>query len=98
MNDENILKVTIMGREFSINCPEHERDELLLAADFLENKIQEIKLEGKIIDSDRIIIAAALGITHELLIFRQSNGFDIEEIRRRIADIRNKINNELTSS
>ena len=95
MNNEDILKVTIMGREFSINCPEYEREELLLAADFLESKIQEIKLEGKIIDSDRIIIAAALGIAHELLIYRQSSDFDIEEIKRRIAVIRNKINNEL---
>ncbi len=95
MSNEDILKIVVMGREFSINCPQQVREELLLAAEFLENKIQEIKLEGKVIDSDRVIIAAALGIAHELLIFRQSGGFDIEEIRRRITDIRSRVNNEL---
>ena len=84
-----------MGREFSISCSENEREEILSAAALLEKKIQEIKDEGKMIDSDRIIIAAALGISHELLVLRQSSGFDIEDIKRRIASIREKINNVL---
>jgi len=95
MNNEDLLKLTIMGREFSISCPTQEREEILLAAEFLEKKIQEIREEGKMVDSDRIIIAAALGITHELLILRQSGGFDIEDFKRRITVIRNKINSVL---
>lgn len=96
MNNEDILKITILGREFSISCPEPERKEILLAAELLENKIQEIRKEGKIIDSDRIVIAAALGIAHELLVLRQSGSFDIEDIKRRILSIRKKINEVLT--
>ncbi|MCB1948604.1 cell division protein ZapA [Nitrosomonas sp.] len=95
MNNEDILKVKIMGREFNISCSEQERTELLLAAELLEDKIQKIRKEGKIIDSDRIVIAAALNIAHELLILRQSSGFDIDEIKRRIAGIRKKINDVL---
>ena len=95
MNNEDILTITIMGREFSISCPESEREEIILAAELLENKIQEIRKEGKMIDSDRIVIAAALGIAHELLVLRQSGGFDIEDIKRRIVSIRKKINDVL---
>ena len=95
MKNEEILKITISGREFSISCPEPEREEIILAAELLENKIQEIRKEGKIIDSERIVIAAALGIAHELLVLRQSRSFDIEDIKRRIASIRKKINDVL---
>ncbi|SEN08334.1 cell division protein ZapA [Nitrosomonas marina] len=95
MNKEDILKVTIMGRDFNISCSEQERAELLLAAELLESKIQKIRQEGKMIDSDRIVIAAALSIAHELLVLRQSSGFDIDEIKRRIAHIRKRINDVL---
>ncbi|HQU61766.1 MAG TPA: cell division protein ZapA, partial [Nitrosomonas sp.] len=43
-----------MGREFSISCPDEEREEILKAAEFLNSKIQEIRNEGKIIDSERV--------------------------------------------
>lgn len=95
MNSEELLKITIMGRDFNISCPEQERAEILLAAEFLEKRIQEIREEGKIMDSDRIVIAAALGIAHELLVLRQSSGFDIEDFKRRIVLIREKLNNVL---
>lgn len=98
MKNENVLVIQIMGREFSINCPDEEREEFLKAVDFLNNKIHEIKAEGKIIDSERIIIAAALGITHELLAIQRSNGFDIEDIKRRITDIRKRVNAVLSKS
>ncbi len=98
MNNENVLIIDIMGREFSISCPDDEREEILKAAEFLNNKIREIKKEGKIVDSDRVIIAAALGITHELLDLRRSNGFDIDDIKRKITDIRRKINTALNKN
>lgn len=98
MKNENVLVIQIMGREFSINCPDEEREEFLKAVDFLNNKIHEIKAEGKIIDSERIIIAAALGITHELLAIQRSNGFDIEDIKRRITDIRKRVKTVLSKS
>ena len=98
MNNENVLIIDIMGREFSISCPDDEREEILQAAEFLNNKIREIKKEGRIVDSDRVIIAAALGITHELLDLRRSNGFDIDDIKRKITDIRRKINTALNKN
>lgn len=80
-----------MGREFCVNCPEEEQEEIQLAATYLDRKIQEIKAEGKIIDSDRIAIIAALSITHELLMLRNGTGFDMNEFRRRIVSLRQKV-------
>lgn len=84
-----------MGRDFCIACPEDEREEILLAATYLDKKIQEIRIEGKVVDSDRIALIAALRITHELLMLREGTGFDINEFRRRIISLRKKVDEAL---
>lgn len=84
-----------MGRDFCIACPEDEREEILLAAAYLDKKIQEIRIEGKVVDSDRIALIAALRITHELLMLREGTGFDINEFRRRIISLRKKVDEAL---
>lgn len=95
MNNEP-LNLNIMGRDFCIACPDEEREEILLAAAYLDKKIQEIKAEGKIVDSDRIALIAALQIAHELLTLRNGTGFDIDEFRRRIVSLRKKVDEVLT--
>ncbi|MDE2389483.1 MAG: cell division protein ZapA [Betaproteobacteria bacterium] len=94
MNNEP-LNINIMGRDFCIACPEDEREEILLAAVYLDKKIQEIRVEGKVVDSDRITLIAALRITHELLMLRDGTSFDINEFRRRIISLRKKIDEAL---
>ena len=90
MNSKN-LNITIMGRDFHITCPAEEQEEIELAATYLIDKIQEIRAEGKVIDSDRIAIIAALRIAHELLMLRNGTGFDIDEFKRRIVSIKKKV-------
>ncbi len=85
------LNINIMGREFCIASPDEEQEEIQLAAAYLDRKIQEIKAEGKIVDSDRIAIIAALSITHELLMLRNGTGFDMNEFKRRIVSLRKKV-------
>ena len=46
--------------------------------------MREIRDSGKVLGSERIAIMAALNITHELLIARSREGFDMEEFKRRI--------------
>lgn len=87
MNPHKSLNITLIGRDFCINCPEHEQKNLKLAAGHLEKKIQEVKAEGKVVDSDRIVLIAALGIAHELLMLRDETGFDIDEFKRTIKSL-----------
>jgi cell division protein ZapA len=84
MNTGKTMDVNIMGREFRVVCPDEEREELLEAVAYLNNKMREIRDGGKVVGSERIAIMAALNITHELLIARTREGFDTEEFRRRI--------------
>ncbi len=93
--DEEAMSITVMGREFNVNCPIDEREELLQAAAYLDKKIQEIKQEGKVVSSERILIIAALSLSHESQIMRKSNGFDINEFKRRIKRMRDKLDEVL---
>ena len=89
--NSKILNINIMGREFCVTCPDEEQEEIQLAAAYLDRKIQEIKAEGKVVDSDRIAIIAALSITHELLMLRRGTGFDMDEFKRRIVTLKKKV-------
>ncbi|MDV6343385.1 MULTISPECIES: cell division protein ZapA [unclassified Nitrosomonas] len=90
MDTETII-VTIMGREFRINCSEEEREGLLLAVSYLDKKMQQIKNERKIVGTEQIAIVAALHITHELLTMRPIKSFDTNEFKRRIKSIESKL-------
>ncbi len=83
--DPKGLQISIMGREFRVACPEEEQKGLLEAVDYLNQKMQEIKEHGKVIGLERIAIMAALNIAHEFLATKVGGGFDIAEIKRRMA-------------
>lgn len=85
------LEVMIMGRTYKVVCPEHERDELLRAVDYLDAKMNQIKSDGKVASAERIAVMAALNIANELLAARSAApgndsvpGFDLNDARRRM--------------
>jgi len=69
-NPSKTLALTIMDREYRVNCPEGAEEELRGAARFLDEKMQEIRVAsskaGKVLGADRIAVIAALNITHQL--------------------------------
>jgi cell division protein ZapA len=85
MSESKGLQINVMGRELRVACPEEEQKGLLEAVEYLNRKMQEIKSGGKVIGLERIAIMAALNIAHEFLTTKVGNGFDIAEIRRRMA-------------
>jgi cell division protein ZapA len=89
----NALDVTIMGRTYKVTCAEDERDALLEAVSYLDQKMNEIKSSGRVVNMERIAVMAALNIAHELLEARNGSppaapgtldGFDLNEVKRRI--------------
>lgn len=77
------LDVTIMGREFRVACPEHERASLIEAAAYLDRKMREIRETGKVIGVERIAIMAALNIAHDYLTARPAEP-DAAEVKARL--------------
>ena len=80
------VEVKILDKEFLIACPAEEKEGLMQAADYLSEKMQEIKSSGKVIGTDRIAIMAALNITHEMLqnrsIDNPNNSKTLERIQK----------------
>ena len=83
--DAKGLQINVMGREFRVACPDNEQKGLLEAVDYLNKKMNEIRDVGKIVGLERIAIMAALNIAHELLSTKVGGGFDIAEVKRRMA-------------
>lgn len=84
-SDSKGLEINIMGREFRVACAEEEQAGLLEAVDYLNKKMTEVRDRGKVIGLERIAIMAALNIAHEFLSTKVGGGFDIAEIKRRMA-------------
>ncbi|MCJ8168272.1 cell division protein ZapA [Atopomonas sediminilitoris] len=60
----------ILDKEYTVACPENERDNLQRAGQYLDARMRQIRGTGKVIGADRIAVMAALNISHELLLER----------------------------
>lgn len=61
------LTVRILGRDYSIACPEEEREALLASAEYLSKRMSAIQKKGKTMGMERIAVMAALNISRDLL-------------------------------
>jgi len=91
------VNVSIFGKEFRVACPDDERDDLMRAAKYLDEKMQHIHSSGKVLGAERCAIMAALNIAHELLRMQQSSGFS-PEFEQRIRALTAKIGTALEGS
>lgn len=70
-SDSRTLTLTILEREYRVNCPEGAEKKLKAAAAFLNAKMAEIQhasvSSGKLPGIDRVAVIAALNISHQLL-------------------------------
>ncbi len=88
------VKVAIMGREFSVACLPHEEQDLIDAARYLDEKMQDIQRSGKIIGTERCAIMAALNITNDLIKERKTT-HQSDEIATRLQSLQEKIDDAM---
>ena len=85
------IEISILGRSYKIACEDGEREALLEAVAYLDEKMGDIKKAGKVSGTDRIAVMAALNIAHEFLTMKLGSGFDIGQARRRLSVIEAKL-------
>ena len=66
MTQSQTVTVRILDKDYHIACPASQSTSLERAADYLDQKMREIRRSGKVIGAERIAVMAALNITHEL--------------------------------
>ena len=82
------LDITLRGKEYRVACTEEEREGLLAAVDYVNEKMGDIA--GKTRSAgERLAVMAALNIAHELLALRQGSelAVDADNLQRRIISI-----------
>ncbi len=61
------LKISILDKEYQVNCQADERDALVRSAKLLNDKMDEIRHGSHIIGLERVAVMAALNISHDLI-------------------------------
>lgn len=85
-------KVKILNKFYEIKCPEGEEMNLLLAADKLNNHIQQNKSKNKKYDDFHHLLLAALDIGRELIICKKEQEFHRQQVTQFITSMESKIN------
>ncbi len=85
------IDVELLGRTYRVACNDGEREALMQAVAYLDGKMNEIRVAGKVTGGERIAVMAALNIAHELLSTKLGGGYDIGQIKRRIATLDGKL-------
>ena len=72
--DSLSVTVRIMGKEYSVACPQEEHEALVKSADYLNERMTAIRKRGRALGAERIAVMAALNIARELLEMRRTEG------------------------
>ena len=86
------VAIKIMDKEYLIGCPEGSEAELFVSADYLDQKMREIRDTGKVLGLERVAVMTALNLSHELL---QNKAQQQEKIEERIQKLSQKIDSTL---
>ncbi len=84
------VKVQVMGKDFSVACAPDEKATLLAATRFLDEQIELIQSQGKIVGNERIAIMVAINLASELLEARKTQSSN-EQINDEIQLLSDKI-------
>ncbi|SFH59043.1 cell division protein ZapA [Modicisalibacter xianhensis] len=84
MSDDkrSTTEITLLGRNYVIACPPEERPQLERAARYLDRAMHGIHSRGKVLDSEKVAIMAALNIAHELIRSQDEHRADEENLAR----------------
>lgn len=61
------VTVRILEHEYSVACPDSEREKLLASAEYLNKRMGAIRKTGKALGMERIAVMTALNMARELL-------------------------------
>ena len=101
-NEANYLDISLLGKEYRVACPPEERQALLAAVAYVDEKMHDIAEKTKSNISERIAVMAALNIAHEHLTHMKQPGeiplgeptetvLDKALVKRRIADMETEL-------
>lgn len=67
MSDSKTVRVMILDKEYQVSCAANEVAALQESANYLDQKMREIKDNSNVFGLDRLAVMAALNLTNDLL-------------------------------
>ena len=99
MSNTNVpITIKVLDKEFRIACPESEQASLMESANYLSDKMREVRDTGKVIGMDRIAIMTALNLAHELLQSKSEQADFSHNFGHRLELLQDKIDTALNNS
>ena len=94
-SDSARVSVRILEKDYFIACPQEERSALLDAAEFLNERMREVRDSGKVVGLDRIAVMVALNLANDFL-KQKSREVKLEgEVGSRVKVLRERAENSL---
>lgn len=94
MNEPTLLDITLLGREYRVSCQADEREALLKAASYVDERMRDIKSKTHSA-GEKLAVMTSLNIAHELLQMRLPGGIDLQDFRRRIESMQSRLDQAL---
>ncbi|HKQ82644.1 MAG TPA: cell division protein ZapA [Steroidobacteraceae bacterium] len=90
------IGVRILEKDYQVACLPEERTELLDSAEFVNQKMREIRDSASVVGLDRIAVMAALNLANELLRLRKQDQSGNGEAGQRIRHVRERVESAIT--
>ena len=90
-SDREVLTVRILDKEYAISCLVDERDSLVAAARELNERMQEMRDNAKVLGSERMAVMAALNVIHERDQLKSSQVDAFASARRTVTRLESKL-------
>jgi cell division protein ZapA len=85
------VKVRILDRTFTIACPPGEQASVEAAAEYLNDQLENMQTQSKVIGLEHTLVLAALNIANELLASRHEGRADDDALAR-VRALRDRVN------
>ena len=96
--DVKTLAVELLDKEYSVSCPAGEEEDLRLSAQYLDEKMREIRLHGKTVGLERIAVMTALNLAHELLQSKKEQDQQSKNSQEQLSRLMNKLDTAISES
>ncbi|MEC7885869.1 MAG: cell division protein ZapA [Pseudomonadota bacterium] len=90
-NSKKVVSVKILNQQYDITCQIDEQEKLIRSAKLLNEKMQDVKKDGKTVGLDRVAIISALNISGDAVSLNEMSQEISTSIKNRIDYLKNKI-------
>ena len=94
MSTPSTVRLRILDNDYQVACPPEEKEGLLNAARYLDEKMRAIRSGGNVIGTERIAVIVGLNVAHELLQQSGRSVGDDSELQRLSDKIAHALGNQ----